>query len=346
MKNQRGYIHNLSVTVVTVTYGRRWCFLSEVLRALLPNEHIATIIVVDNGSEENIAALTRGLGSNKVHVISMGHNRGSAAGFKRGIEEACARGKGELIWLLDDDNKPEPECLARLLAYYQALGNDPNNCFLALRERQRDQVELINMGYSADPRPNSFLGFHWRDIVRKIVKRMRRKQANGLAGIKFALAKVAYAPYGGFLFHRSWVNKVGLPDESFFLYGDDHEYTWRFTQQGASIWLCANCRIIDIDISWHHQKHDANPFLSPKASAMRMFYASRNRAYFEKAYLTTNILAYAFNIVLYISFMLVKSMVRERERRGVLKRLVLFIKALRLGWKRQLGIVDEKEYNS
>ncbi|MCL6559004.1 MAG: glycosyltransferase, partial [Firmicutes bacterium] len=258
------------------------------------------------------------------------------------IEEAYSRAKGEFIWLLDDDNRPEPDCLKRLLAYYQALGNDPMNCLLAFRERQRDLVDLVDRGYSADPRPNSFLGFHWRDVPRKIAKRIVPGRGAVKGRMNFPLASLAYAPFGGFLFHRSWVERVGVPDERFFLYGDDHEYTWRFTRQGGRIYLCANCRVEDIDVSWHYQVHYAHPFLSPRANAFRLFYSTRNRAYFEAACLVHSRVAYRFNMVLYVGFMLLKSLICEDDRAGVIRRLRLFIKALRQGWAGELGITQVK----
>lgn len=332
-----------AVTVVTVTYGRRWCFLSRVLEALLAEPAVVEIVIVDNGAQDDIPSRVADLASTKIHLVSTGQNLGSAAGFGRGIAEAYARAKGEFIWLLDDDNRPEPGCLARLLAYYWALGNDPANCLLALRERQRDLVDLVERGYSADPRPNSFLGFHWRDVPRKIFKRVMPVRPSGM---RFPLGPVSYAPYGGFLFHRSWVERVGLPDERFFLYGDDHEYTWRFTRKGARIYLCANCRVEDLDVSWHHRPHDAHPFLSPRADALRLFYGARNRAYFEATCLVRSKAAYAFNVILYVGFMLLKSLVREGDKAAVLRRMRLFFKALRLGWAGELGVVREEGLKS
>jgi GT2 family glycosyltransferase len=331
-----------TITVVTVTYGRRWCFLSKVLEVLLTDPAVVEIVVVDNGSQEDIRSHVSELASPKIHVVSTGQNLGSAAGFKRGIEEAYSRAKGEFIWLLDDDNRPEPDCLQRLLAYYRALGNEPMNCLLALRERQRELVDLVERGYRADPRPNSFLGFHWRDVLRKIARRVMSGRTSVKTGTKFPLAVLTYAPYGGFLFHRSWVERVGLPDERFFLYGDDHEYTWRFTRQGGHIYLCANCRVEDLEVSWHHQAHDAHPFLSPRANALRLFYSSRNRAYLEATYLVRSKVAYGFNVVLYVGFMLLKSLICEGDKAGVLGRLYLFLKALRQGWAGELGIAQEQ----
>lgn len=329
-----------AVTVVTVTYGRRWCFLSKVLEVLLADPAVAEIVVVDNDSQEDIPSRVAKLASPKILVVSTGRNLGSAAGFKRGIEEAYSRAKGEFIWLLDDDNVPEPDCLQRLLAYYRALGNDPMNCLLALRERQRDLVDLVERGYGADPRPNSFLGFHWRDVPRKIAKRIVQERTSVKTGAKFLVAMLTYAPYGGFLFHRSWVERVGVPDERFFLYGDDHEYTWRFTRQGGRIYLCANCRVEDIDVSWHHQAHDAHPYLSPRANALRLFYSARNRAYLETTYVVRSRMAYRFNVVLYVGFMLLKSLIRESDKAGVFRYLRLFVKALRQGWAGELGTVE------
>jgi glycosyltransferase involved in cell wall biosynthesis len=51
---------NYKISVVTVTYGKRWHFLSQTLSSIKDNSLVVDIIVVDNGSKEDIESLCKG----------------------------------------------------------------------------------------------------------------------------------------------------------------------------------------------------------------------------------------------------------------------------------------------
>jgi GT2 family glycosyltransferase len=70
---------------------------------------ISRVIVVDNGSTDDSAAVAERAGA---QVISLGANRGFAAAVNRGIREATA----EYIAILNNDVTLPPEWLAHLLA--------------------------------------------------------------------------------------------------------------------------------------------------------------------------------------------------------------------------------------
>lgn len=122
------------VTVVTVTYGDRWGYLEKVLARLDDldrAERIAAIVVVANGAALSArrrldAAAAR---DSRIQVVPLGANRGSAAGFAAGIARALEL-DGEAVWLLDDDNLPEPGALRALLATHAA---HPEAALQALR---------------------------------------------------------------------------------------------------------------------------------------------------------------------------------------------------------------------
>jgi len=92
---------------VTVTYGNRFHLLKQVIDSALA-EGVAKVIVVDNNSvpqsREQLKAYEHELGSDKIKVLYLDDNYGSAGGYKRGLEEAYEDPSCEFIWLLDDDN--------------------------------------------------------------------------------------------------------------------------------------------------------------------------------------------------------------------------------------------------
>ena len=47
----------------------------------------------------------------RLKVIYLDENTGSAGGYKLGLEEAYKCNECEFIWLLDDDNKPQKDSL-------------------------------------------------------------------------------------------------------------------------------------------------------------------------------------------------------------------------------------------
>ena len=59
--------------------------------------------------------------SDKLRVIYLKENVGSAGGYKRGLKEAYLDKDCEFIWLLDDDNKPQESSLNTLIDFWNNL---------------------------------------------------------------------------------------------------------------------------------------------------------------------------------------------------------------------------------
>ena len=106
------------VCAVTVTYGRRWHLLRQVIASAL-SEGLSEIIVIDNAAQDDIAKLAAEEFGDFAYVVRMPKNTGSAGGFKAGLEQAMAR-NADYILLLDDDNKLGAGCVATLRAGYRA----------------------------------------------------------------------------------------------------------------------------------------------------------------------------------------------------------------------------------
>ena len=133
-----------------------------------------------------------------------------------------------------------------------------------------------------------------------------------------------YVPYGGLLLHRSIINDIGYPDERFFLYVDDSEYTHRITQSGATIWLIPSCKIVDVDKSQglgykkvflHSQLLDQWNF--------RTYYHVRNRIYFYSECFTGNKLIFKINKALYLAYLRLISLASNKS--AAYKKLVVAV---------------------
>jgi glycosyltransferase involved in cell wall biosynthesis len=99
--------------VVPVHNGRR--YLAETLRSILGQTHPPLeVIVVDNGSTDDSAAIARSFGP-PVTVIEQ-ENRGPPGGRNRGIRAAS----GDYLAFCDSDDLFHPEKLARQVARFTA----------------------------------------------------------------------------------------------------------------------------------------------------------------------------------------------------------------------------------
>lgn len=323
--------------VVTVTYGDRFHLLQDVVGAAF-EAGAGTVVVVDNGaasaSRTGIDSMQQAWGE-RLEVVRLAGNLGSAGGFKAGLERARRRTECEFIWLLDDDNAPRPDALLRLWHAYGMLGADPGNALLSLRRNQKEQVLAATCGVPVNVAPNSFLGFHLKHVPAKLRRRLAHAES-GEEPVRFPLASIGYAPYGGFFFHRDWLDRVGLPDERLYLYGDDHEFSLRFVRAGGRIYLCAASEVVDLETSWLHKPVASRPWMSPGADERRIYYGLRNRVHLEKAF-TTSRFAYWVNACAYLGFLLVVGLLRDRRPGHLAGHFRLLLRAVRDGRSDRLG---------
>ncbi|WP_298766841.1 glycosyltransferase [uncultured Polaribacter sp.] len=280
----------MKVTVVIVTYSNRFHLLKQVLESCLESG-VNNIVVVDNNSDENSSVKIKNFvnKNKKLELISNKTNLGSAKAYKQGLKRANQI-DNEYIWLLDDDNKPRKNALSILKGFWD---NKPKNVSAILSYRP-DRYQYKDAVIYQDPtivlsKKNSFSGFHLKDKILKLVSRPKKSVNN-------SFGEIAYAPYGGLLFHKKLLNKIGYPNEKFYLYSDDHDWTYRITKQGNKIFIVLDSVIDDIDTSWAIKNKEKTIFTKIKnAPPFRVYYTIRNRMIFEKEYLISNKLIYNLN---------------------------------------------------
>jgi GT2 family glycosyltransferase len=333
------------VTAVIVTYGRRWKYLSQVLDELVAGHPaVGDIVIVDNGSEDDIESgvnlLSKTCGA-RIHLSRLETNTGSANGYKTGIETALRETKAELLWLLDDDNKPREQSLERLLSAYHALGDDPNNALASLRRDRPQYLRAAKDGTTVGLKRNSFFGFHIGDIGRRLGRKlMSRSPQHQVSRLRFPLVSIGCAPYGGLLFHRDRIGKIGLPDERFYLYGDDIEFSSRMVGDGGCIYLCATSEIEDLEVSWHLWTTMLHPMMSLESDRLKLYYQVRNQVYLETRRSVSCLPMYALNITAFLGFLAVSSVWFDRKPLLTAKRIRFLVKAMQDGWSGRLGQLE------
>jgi rhamnopyranosyl-N-acetylglucosaminyl-diphospho-decaprenol beta-1,3/1,4-galactofuranosyltransferase len=100
------------IVAVVVTFNRL-ALLQRLVSRLLEVGGLAEILVVDNASTDGTAEWLAAQAA-PVSTLSLPDNRGGAGGFDVGVR-AAYDGGADLIWLMDDDGIPEPDCLKILL---------------------------------------------------------------------------------------------------------------------------------------------------------------------------------------------------------------------------------------
>ncbi|MFN3844087.1 MAG: glycosyltransferase [Rehaibacterium terrae] len=298
----------MRVCVVTVTYGNRFHLLKQVIDSAL-QEGVSKVIVVDNNSEpesrEKLKAYERELGESKLKVIYLDENYGSAGGYKRGLEEAYNDPDCEFIWLLDDDNKPLEGSLKELLNFWNSLEVADKEQKVALLSYRFNQMwfHVLNYRIKKNRQPvellkNSFCGFHITDLPTKIsfwftfsYKSKNDNKTNYILTIPFG-------PYGGLFLNKKLIDRIGFPNENFYLYADDTEWTYRITKLGGTIYLVFNSKLEDIVLTYGNTPYFYN---MSKGDSYRVYYSIRNGVYFQIINgLIENKIIWTINMLVYI----------------------------------------------
>ena len=202
------------IVAVVVTWNRAE-MLARILRAIdAQDRRCDEVVVVDNASTDRTPEVLEEVASElttPLRVLRLGRNTGGAGGFKAGMAAALDSAP-DLLWLMDDDGQPQPDCLSLLLPHvgrYDFLGpavvadSDAGRlCFpIRLPGTARVVHALVDVERAA-------VGGLLEDVV---------------------------IPFNGVLVTRELVERIGLPREEFFIWGDDVEYLWRARRAGARV---------------------------------------------------------------------------------------------------------------
>ena len=240
------------IIAVVVTYNRL-SLLKECITALRnQTKHPDAILVVNNGSTD---ATSQWLQSQKDLLFITQNNTGSGGGFKTGIKWAYKNGYS-WIWCMDDDGYPKENALEKILA------------------PDLDRLFLRNCAVLDKDNKKTFV---WKT---KNFSSIDEVPSNIIEGIGH--------PFNGTMIHRNIVERVGVPKQSLFLWGDETEYYYRITRRNK----IPVCTVAD---SIHY--HPAATFTFRKdweySSAWKMYFYVRNRFHVHQSKFNYKIMAWA-----------------------------------------------------
>ncbi|MDN5744605.1 MAG: glycosyltransferase family 2 protein [Nocardioidaceae bacterium] len=199
----------MRVQAVVVTFNRL-SMLQRLIPRLQAIAGLERILVVDNASSDGTGQWLAQAG---VEYRTLTTNTGGAGGFHHGMEWAAGQG-ADLIWLMDDDGLPEPDCLS-----------------LLLERVDRDGLDFCGPAVLAENDPRRLCFPIRLPKGTRVVHEMAAVEAAAVDG----LIDDVVIPFNGVLVTRALVEQIGLPREEFFIWGDDVEYLWRAQRAGARI---------------------------------------------------------------------------------------------------------------
>jgi GT2 family glycosyltransferase len=220
-----------SLVAVVVTHDRPAKLGPTVERLLAsPPGHLSRLIVVDNASGPETAAILAGLDDPRVVVLRSEVNEGGAGGFARGMAHARDAFDPDWMLLMDDDGRPEPGCIAR----FHAADRTGAEVWTAAVFHPDGALCVMNR-QSINP---------FRDPA--VMRETLRCLVRGRVREGFHLAPAAFAPdapaipadtasFVGLFLSRRGLELAGLPDPRLFIYGDDLMFALALRAAGGRI---------------------------------------------------------------------------------------------------------------
>ena len=315
-----------SVCVVTVTYGNRSHLLAKVVESCI-QERVQSIIIVDNGStqesKENIDNLVA-QNPNLIDWISLDENFGSAGGYKRGLMRARELSSCDYIWVLDDDNVPQQGALESLLNAKALLSPLGKIVLVSYRKILDKNFEVINKAILWKSVSEGEVLGERKNLTERVIKKFH-KTTNVKNEIIAPLIKRVHASYGGMFIDIAALDEVGYPNEDFYLYADDIEYSGRFSDLGYKIFTCYMSQIIDIDYQL-----GVEGYFNESQSDIKVYYSLRNHFYLSGGKSKSSLLLKFLNIEF-------NNINKIKKFSFFCKRSLLVLRALNDGRKGKLG---------
>lgn len=186
-------------------------------------------LVVDNGSNDGTAEWVENqIATAKYPLLKLikNQNTGFAHGNNLGIRQAA----GKYVLLLNPDTQVEPDTLETMVGFMEER---PEVGISGCRVQKPDGgLDLACRRKFPNP---------WNAFARLFL--LSRKNYNLLDRDENLPQQVDSVMGAFLLIRRSVMEKIGLLDESFFMYGEDLDWCWRCKAAGYQVWYYPKAKI-------------------------------------------------------------------------------------------------------
>lgn len=231
-----------SVCVIIVTYNRLEVLKKSLDFARSQDYQPSLIVIVNNNSNDGTGAYLESYNdSTRIKVVNLPHNVGYAGGIARGMSAAGFQGRFNYFWIMDDDSLYNKHALQNLVKNIQ-IGNFD---ILGLNEKHGLFSSNILRHSKINPATE-----HPKEVDSILID--------------------------GSLLKSSAAEKIGYPDEKFFMMCEDDEYCFRIKKNGLKVGV--------IDIGKIDRLQLGGSVKFSKSTLWRGYYQSRNSILILKEY--------------------------------------------------------------
>lgn len=239
------------ISLITINYKQAvvTCDMLESTRSLTYPRF--EIIVVNNGSGDDLAERIQQGGYPHVKLVESTENLGFSGGNNLGIQHA----KGDYFFLLNNDTIVTPNLLEQLLIPFS---QHPDVGVVCPKIRFHDQPNIIQ--YAGYHPLNQYTGRTWA------IGLMEPDQ-----GQHNQPGPTWFAHGAAMLVSREVLKRAGSLDDSFFLYYEELDWSARIRRAGFQIYYQPDALI------YHRESMSVG-----KANAIKVYYHTRNRLWFMR----------------------------------------------------------------
>lgn len=256
------------ICCIIVTYNRKKYLINELDALMHQSYSIDGFIIINNDSpddtfeylskngftskEKEINSIVKYKYNGKtIYYYQSSVNLGGSGGFKKGFEIAQSLDEYDYFWVMDDDICPRENCLENLVKYF----DNKYGIYVPKRIGENFKDPIIVKYRFNNPFVNLFFN---RAVEAKKVEKTY---------------DVKVITFEGPLIRKDILKKVGLPNDRYFLQGDDYDYAFRSLKFTKILYVCD--AIIDRQI----------PCVTTQSKpSIRDYYGARNAALLDIRY--------------------------------------------------------------
>lgn len=330
------------VAVLTVIYGDRWKFLSQVIEAVMKDSYVTAFVILDNGSKnKKEIESTAQIYGDRIVVLRFEENLGSAGGFAAGIKYVQELDCDYLL-MLDDDNVPEEGAIEKFMEMRKKIGDEKmvvvgNRINIPGNEHV---FSSLNKG-ATEPKGTFFETISLEKIFnffRLATGKIKNTQSKEGKSLDF-VSNESFV-YGGAFIPIDAVRRAPLPDAELFLYGDDIEYSWGIKRLGYNSYVCSSPKIYDIEMSFGNESQTVGLF-NPTTASFRVYYRIRNMVRISIRNTKQFQTVLFVNILIWISALSILGLIKYGISKTYFKRLILIVRAMYGGYVTSAAIPKE-----